>query len=172
MKGFTLIELMIVVAIIAIIAAIALPSYQQYQIRTKRAEAQSEMMQIALRLENYKAINHSYKDATATVIYGGTVIPSQGTALYDIELTDIDGIALTASSKTNTWRLTATPKTTASQNGNGNLVLNYLVKNVGQKVEVVRQMRLQHGTVASLFLLRSLGRENLTKPLYKICVIA
>ncbi len=128
-KGFTLIELMIVVAIIAIIAAIALPSYQQYQIRTKRAEAQSEMMQIALRLENYKAINHSYKDATPTVIYGGTVIPSQGTALYDITLTDIDGTALTASTKTNTWILTATPKATASQKGNGDLVLNHL----GQK---------------------------------------
>lgn len=125
MKGFTLIELMIVVAIIAIIAAIALPSYQQYQIRTKRAEAQSEMMQIALRLENYKAINHSYKDATATVIYGGTVIPSQGTALYDITLTDVDGLALTDSSaRVRTWLLVATPRTGTSQAGNGVLCLN------------------------------------------------
>ena len=41
-KGFTLIELMIVIAILGILIAIALPAYQDYTIRTKNAECLSE----------------------------------------------------------------------------------------------------------------------------------
>jgi len=63
--GFTLIELMIVVAIIGILLAVALPSYRQYIIEANRAAAQAEMMDIANIEEQYLLVNRSYGDTTA-----------------------------------------------------------------------------------------------------------
>jgi type IV pilus assembly protein PilE len=51
--GFTLIELMIVVTVMAIIAAIAIPSYQQYNMRANRSQAQQVMLTIQNRQEQY-----------------------------------------------------------------------------------------------------------------------
>lgn len=62
-KGFTLIELMIVVVIVAILAAIGYPSYTRYVQDTRQAEAQGEMMALSGALERYRAKNFSYKDA-------------------------------------------------------------------------------------------------------------
>ncbi|MFO7542765.1 MAG: type IV pilin protein [Thiobacillus sp.] len=59
-RGFTLIELMITVAVIAILASIAYPNYTQYVRDARRAEAQSEMLQIQLGLEKWRANNNSY----------------------------------------------------------------------------------------------------------------
>ncbi|MEB3753254.1 type IV pilin protein [Acinetobacter sp. MD2(2019)] len=115
--GFTLIELMIVVAIIAILAAIAYPSYTSYKVRTNRADVQSELMQIAGSLQSYKLVNNSYKDAT---ISGGGITenyPTTGTAYYTISL-EVD------KSDNQGYTLTATPAVTTVQNGNGVVCLN------------------------------------------------
>ncbi|WP_334134907.1 type IV pilin protein [Acinetobacter schindleri] len=59
-KGFTLIELMVIVVIIAIFAAIAIPSYQQYIARSYQSQAESEMLKISQRLESYKGKQLSF----------------------------------------------------------------------------------------------------------------
>lgn len=59
-KGFTLIELMVVVVIVAIFAAIAIPSYQEYVRRANAAQAQQEVQRIASELERWKSRNFNY----------------------------------------------------------------------------------------------------------------
>ncbi|PZQ74617.1 MAG: pilus assembly protein PilE [Variovorax paradoxus] len=59
-NGFTLIELMIVVAVVAILAAIAYPSYQEYVMRSRRVEGQAMLNDAAARQERWRAQNGSY----------------------------------------------------------------------------------------------------------------
>jgi len=59
--GFTLIELMIVVAVIGILAAIAMPSYQRYVEKSRRADAQAGLMQAAQNLERCFTRTNTYQ---------------------------------------------------------------------------------------------------------------
>lgn len=68
-KGFTLIELMIVVAVIAILAAIAIPSYVGIQKKAARSEAKANLEAIALALEGYMAENNDYGPAGTNYWY-------------------------------------------------------------------------------------------------------
>ena len=86
-KGFTLIELMIVVAIVGILAAVALPAYQNYVIRTKRADATGALMAATNAMERHRANNFSYAGASAGGTFSASV-PSDGTmaAYYTLTL--------------------------------------------------------------------------------------
>jgi len=60
-KGFTLIEVMIVVAIVAILAAIALPSYSEHTRRAKITEATSQLADLRVRMEQHFMDNRTYQ---------------------------------------------------------------------------------------------------------------
>lgn len=76
-RGFTLIELMIVVAIIGILLMIAVPAYQNFMFRARRAEGKNLLQQIAAAEERYYTNNNKYTaDMSATGLGVSTVAAS------------------------------------------------------------------------------------------------
>jgi len=97
-NGFTLIELMIVVAVIGILASIAYPSYQEYVLRAKRGDAKAALLSVQLAEEKYRANNVSY--GTLAQLGLGAMVSSDG--YYDITIPTTPTAAA--------YSITATPK--------------------------------------------------------------
>jgi type IV pilus assembly protein PilA len=97
-QGFTLIELMIVVAIIGILAAVAIPSYQDYTARAQVSEGMQLTSQFKTPLAEYYADKGDYTALTFTNL-GGT---TSGKYVASIAATAIDAatIVVTATFKT------------------------------------------------------------------------
>ena len=116
-RGFTLIELMIVVAVVAILAAIALPSYQDSIRKSRRGQAKADLLELTQMLERRYTTNRSYEGFTVPAGYDQS--PHEGTAYYVI--TGIDEV------DASTYTLTATPQ--GGQTGDtrcGTLTINHM----------------------------------------------
>jgi type IV pilus assembly protein PilE len=98
-RGFTLIEMMIVVAIVAILATVAYPSYSTYIVRAKRSAAQTTLMTLVNRQQQYQLDARQYATTLAPL---GTV-PSDVAANYSVTL------AADNTPTPPTYTLTATP---------------------------------------------------------------
>jgi type IV pilus assembly protein PilE len=68
-SGFTLIELMVVIAIVAIIAAVAIPTYQAQIRESRRVDAKTAVLDLAAREEKYFSLNNSYTASPANLGY-------------------------------------------------------------------------------------------------------
>jgi type IV pilus assembly protein PilE len=108
-KGFTLIELMIVVMVVAILAAIAIPNYLEQSRKGRRADAVQAVGDLQLRLERWRAENPSYLACGECT--SGTYPTFANTDYYDI------GLVATAT----TYTITATPARKQAGDRCGNL---------------------------------------------------
>jgi type IV pilus assembly protein PilE len=126
-RGFTLIELMIAVAIVAILARISYPVYIQYVVKANRADAESQLMQLAQAMERDYAINDRYNSAMA-VPSNLARSPATGTIIYNISILVTLPAAtpcLTSTSATQ-YLLQATPLATGVNKNDGYLLLDSL----------------------------------------------
>lgn len=109
--GFTLIELMIVVAIVSILLAVAIPSYNNQMQKSRRSEAKQVLSDVMLRQEKFRSNN---------ALYGDVVAPPNG--IGPLGTSSYYNFALTSITATG-YVVTATPTNAQVGDSCGNLLI-------------------------------------------------
>lgn len=120
--GFTLIELMIVVAVIGILAAIAYPNYTEYVTRSKRSDAKTALLQVQLAEEKWRANHITY--GTLSEIGVSSTSPN---GYYTI--------AISGTPNATTYKFTATPRAPFSDATCGTFAVNQDGKTTSSSVQ-------------------------------------
>ena len=123
-QGFTLIELMVTVGIISILVAIAWPNYQQYITRSKRAEAQAYLMDLAQRQQQFMLDARRYTSVVADL---GVTMPTSVANNYQAPTINL------VAGPPPTFIITLAPKSPGPLSADGSLTIN----NAGAKQRVI-----------------------------------
>lgn len=90
--GFTLIELMIAVVILGILASFAFTNYQRYVMKSNRAEAKTELLNVAARLQRCYTLYGRYNPEDGCDVYdsleGAATITSEGRGFYTVDIVE------------------------------------------------------------------------------------
>ena len=128
-SGFTLVEVLIVVAILGILSAFAYPAYSEHVARGRRSGAQAGLMEAAQWMQRYYSALNTYKDADKKIPDSYKSLPRDGGAkTYSLEVT--------VGADERSYTLTATPVSADSKCG------KLTITDLGQKGS-------EHGDVPS-----------------------
>lgn len=133
-KGFSLIELLVVVAILGILMAIAMPAYNQYVIRANKAAAKAFLLEVASREEQFLIGNGNYGTLTDLKM----TISEDINRYFDVTLTTgtNSGSTVIALQGMPTFRISVAGKAGTLQAGNPPAASPYSINQFGLKLPV------------------------------------
>ena len=120
-RGFTLVEVMVTVAIVSILFAIAVPSYSIFMKRSRRADTEAAMLDIAQRQQQYLIDARAYAPDLVTL---GTNLPADVAAYYNVQICQTTVPCAAPGGAPPTFAIIATPIAGSPQAGDFTLTVD------------------------------------------------